>query len=207
MARLACEQLGADWIIHSDADEFWIPRDAASLAEFFQGIEGHNVVRAKRHDFVCLQEDNDDNAVTPFWERMTYRKKTSLNSLGRPLPPKVAHRASAEIVVAQGNHSVSGLADKKTLQQGIEILHFRLRSRRQYLNKISVGGRVYESNDELPTSAGSTWRRQYRELLETGTLKFVEENLVSSDRLGEMIAAGEVVEDLRLREAMRGMQR
>lgn len=202
MARLAHERLGAKWILHTDADEFWMPRHAASLSEFFRGVEGYNVVQGERHDFVCFHEEDNGGMPAPFWRRMVYRKKVSLNPLGQPLLPKVAHLASAGVVVEHGNHAVSGLADTKILQGGLDILHFPLRSRQQYLRKIRVGGRAFENNRELPEEVGITWRRQYRELLETGTLKFVDESIVSRERLRDMIASGHAIEDLRLKIAL-----
>ena len=39
---------------------------------------------------------------------MTLRERESLNPLGKPLPPKLAHRAHPEITVVQGNHKVEG---------------------------------------------------------------------------------------------------
>ena len=52
---------------------------------------------AHRENFVPRPEDG-----RPFWERMTLRERVSLNPLGKPLPPKLAHRAHPEIVGGAG---------------------------------------------------------------------------------------------------------
>lgn len=193
MAGIAHGDLGADWVVHTDADEFWVPANGDSLARFFRKCWLYNVVSAPRHDFVCVE--GEDGA---FWERMVYRKARSLNPLGRPLPPKVAHRARAGVVVAQGNHSVDGMGWQRKKSKGIEILHFPLRSRAQYTRKIENGGRAYAQNTELDVSVGSTWRKQYAELQETGTLKFLEENVVSTRDVEDLLASGDVLRDTRL---------
>ena len=201
MANIAASR-GAKWVIHCDADEFWIAPKELTLKQFFARTLFHNVVVADRHDFVCLEDDG-----RPFWQRMTYRKRQSLNPAGRSLPPKVAHRARQGLVVAQGNHSVKGLRRQRQLLGRAEILHFPLRSRTQYLRKIENGGRAYANNQELDEQVGSTWRDQYRELQTTGSLSFVDNNVVDERELLRMLSAGEVVVDERLQHALETMTR
>ena len=107
MARLAADE-GADWVINNDADEFWWPRAGSLRSTFEQLGDEVGLVVAHRENFVPRPEDG-----RPFWERMTLRERESLNPLGKPLPPKLAHRAHPEIVVAQGNHKVEGRAARR----------------------------------------------------------------------------------------------
>lgn len=203
MARMACEIFHADWVVHSDADEFWMPVGHQNLATFFSRCQEWNIIEARRHDFVCVQDETVNCKPVPFWERMTYRKTVSLNPLGNPLPPKVAHRPAANAVVADGNHAVSGIETPRKLKEGLEILHFPLRSRSQYINKIRVGGRALKNNTELPLNVGATWRKQYEELQKTGCLSFLESSIVNTEELKALISSGAVVEDTRLKSALR----
>ena len=191
MADIA-HDAGASWVMHCDADEFWVA-PKTDLKGWFSGQRWHNVVSAHRHDFVCLE--NDDS---PFWQRMIYRKSLSTNPLGQPLPPKVAHRAKSGLTVAQGNHAVSGFLWPRILMSDLEILHFPLRSREQYIRKIENGGQAYANNTELALSVGNTWRMQYTELMETGTLAFVDTNTVSAEMLQDQLADGTIQVDTRL---------
>jgi glycosyltransferase involved in cell wall biosynthesis len=194
MARLAATE-GADWVINNDADEFWWPR-AGSLKSIFDRLGDEvGLVVARRQNFVPRPEDG-----RPFWERMTLRERESLNPLGKPLPPKLAHRAHPEIAVAQGNHKVEGAQLGERLDDGsIEILHFPMRTYGQFENKIVKGGRAYARNRELPQRTGRTWRRLY-EAWEEGRLRDHYD--------GDVVAGGsraDLVEDTRLRDFLRGL--
>jgi hypothetical protein len=194
MARLAAAE-GADWVINNDADEFWWPR-AGSLRSVFEQLDDEvGIVVAHRRNFVPRPEDG-----RPFWERMTLRERVSLNPLGKPLPPKLAHRADPQIEVAQGNHKVEGAQLGERLDDGsIEILHFPMRTYAQFENKIVKGGRAYGRNRELPQRTGRTWRRLY-EAWEEGTLRdHYDDNVVADG------ARDDLVEDTRLRDFLRGL--
>jgi glycosyltransferase involved in cell wall biosynthesis len=194
MARLAAAE-GADWVINNDADEFWWPR-AGSLRSVFEQLDDEvGIVVAHRRNFVPRPEDG-----RPFWERMTLRERVSLNPLGKPLPPKLAHRADPQIEVAQGNHKVEGAQLGERLDDGsIEILHFPMRTYAQFENKIVKGGRAYGRNRELPQRTGRTWRRLY-EAWEEGRLRDHYEGNVVADG-----ARDDLVEDTRLRDFLRGL--
>jgi hypothetical protein len=196
MARLAATELGADWVINNDADEFWWPR-AGSLKSSFEQLDDQvGVLVAHRENFVPRPEDG-----RPFWERMTLRERESLNPLGKPLPPKLAHRAHPEIAVAQGNHKVEGVQLGERLDDGsIEILHFPMRTYTQFENKIVKGGRAYARNRELPERTGRTWRRLYETWEQGGLRDHYEENVV-----GEAPRA-ELLEDTRLRDFFRDLR-
>jgi hypothetical protein len=195
MARAAASAHGADWVINSDVDEFWWPRQG-SLRDTFAKLSGETTeVLAERYNFVMT----DDAGEMSFFRRMVYREVASFNQLGDPLPPKVAHRGAPSVDVAQGNHEVTGLPPGDKISGPIEILHFPVRSYRQIENKIAKGGAAYGRNTKLPPEVGSTWRRLYAELMARGDLRDHFASVQHDrQRIAARLAAGEIVEDHRL---------
>jgi Glycosyl transferase family 2 len=196
MARLAATEHGADWVINNDADEFWWPR-SGTLGSRFEAVEpGIGTLVAYRTNFVPRKEDG-----APFWERMTLRERESLNPLGKPLPPKIAHRAHQALTVEQGNHKITGVELGERLDDGtIEILHFPMRTYAQFENKIVKGGRAYLRNRELPQAKGRTWRRLYEVWEEGGLRDHYDENVAGD------AARDDLVEDTRLRDFLRALR-
>jgi len=190
MARMAATEHKADWVINNDADEFWWPREG-TLRTLFEGLGGDvGVVVGRRTNFVPRPEDD-----RPYWERMTLRERESLNPVGKPLPPKLAHRAHPEIVVVQGNHRIKGPDVGSEVDDGsIEILHFPMRSYAQFENKIVKGGRAYARNKELPEKTGRTWRRLYETWEQGGLPAHYEASVVAE------AARQDLLEDTRLRD-------
>jgi len=196
MARLAACELGADWIINSDADEFWMPW-SGSLKDCYAAIPGDvGVVLSARHDFVIATD------LDGAWHhRMIYRKAVSLNHIGRPLPPKVAHRAGADVVVLQGNHSVTGLEGREVGSDNPQILHFPIRSKAQFENKIINGGAAYQRNTKLPKTVARGWRRLYDELRRDGSLQpHIDSVSLTSDQIATGLNDEVLIEDRRLAE-------
>ncbi len=136
MARLAATDYGADWILNTDADEFWHAR-GASLKELFAVVPARfGAVRGAWRNFVPRPDDGRF-----FAERMTARLQTP-SFHPHPLSThfKSAHRARADVRIGRGNHEA--LADDLVALRGwypIEILHFPVRSyaqcRRKYVTQ------------------------------------------------------------------------
>jgi len=97
MARLAATELEAAWVIHTDADEFWLPL-RGTLTEALAAIpERYGVVVAPRTEFV----GRPDRAGS-FADRLTARESRAR------FQPKVAHRAEPDVVVLdRGGHDVA----------------------------------------------------------------------------------------------------
>jgi glycosyl transferase family 2 len=97
MARLAATDLEADWVIHADADEFWLPAQG-TLIDVLDAIpEEYGVVVAPRTEFVGRPEGPGS-----FADRLTARESRAR------LQPKVAHRAVPDVVVLdRGGHDVA----------------------------------------------------------------------------------------------------
>ena len=191
MARLAAAEHGADWVINNDADEFWFARDgdlASTLASIDPDVD---VVVAQRFNLVARP---DGVAMT-----VRQAKPQQHPGLGDgPLPPKVAHRASPEIVVRQGNHEVEGLTGGSLDDSRIEILHVPVRSYAQFANKIAKGGAAYERNEELPREVGHQWRRLHA-LQQSGEFDEEWQKLLLTDQeIAAGLADGTLVEDTRL---------
>jgi Glycosyl transferase family 2 len=196
MARLAATDHGADWVINTDADEFWMPR-AGSLEEVFRAIpERIGVFWALTCHFVPRP---DDGAL--FAERMTARfsAPAPLNDPTSPYRPhaKVAHRADPDIVVWFGSHRVVSkqLAPLPGLHPA-DVLHFPFRSLEQYERK-----NVRRARGDKPLGQ-YVKGLQAREL---GTIEGVYRQLVVDDEaLARGVESGALVADTRLRDALRG---
>jgi hypothetical protein len=202
MARLAATEHGADWVINTDADEFWWPR-GGTLADVVAAVpERFGVLRCCWRHFLPRP---DDGAF--FAERMTVR-------LAAPAHPgdkatifhahqKVAHRAHAEIEVAQGNHDAEapGLEPLRAWTP-IEVLHFSFRSVEQ-LERKARGAWL-----RVPGVPPSMHQVLLDEAVRDGrAAAFYESFAVGERDLAHRIADGTAAVDTRLRDALRAIRR
>jgi hypothetical protein len=198
MARRAAADLRAHWVINSDADEFWCARSGTLREAFSQVPKQYGVLSALRYD--CISDTSD----RPWLERMQQRCARPHSATGRPLPPKVAHRADASISVRMGNHSVSGRNRRGVLHDAIEILHLPARTAAQFEKKIRFGTEsLIRSN--LDPRICHMWRELYGVLQRDGSLQSsVAPYFRSESELAAAIASGELVRDTRIADALRG---
>jgi len=200
MAELAALEHGADWVLHCDGDEFWWPRGGSVKDVLASVPERYGIVRAAWHHFAPRPDDGRH-----FIERMTARiaPGAPYTRQSDPFHPqvKVAHRARPGITVTQGGHDAAG-AGLATLRSWFpfEVLHFPLRSVEQGRVKYEQlraglsGGELdlsrHVERAALHIDAGR-WEETYRRWQ------------VDDAELEARVAAGTVVVDTRLRDALR----
>ena len=197
MGRLAATEFGADWIIHSDADEFWWPR-GDSLKEVLRSIPTrYGIVRALLRHFVPRPDDGSS-----FDERMIVRMSTSSpindpRSLFRP-NLKIIHRADPHVNVSIGAQRLidSALVPLRGWYP-IEFFHFPVRSLEQCERK-------YSHQQTGPGQTPSPYYDRVRSLIDEGRLEEVYGSLVvGDDALEQGLEEGSLVVDIRLRDALR----
>jgi len=201
MARLAATDLGADWVLNTDADEFWWPR-GGYLKDVLETVpERYGVIRGCWRHFLPRPEDG-----AFFAERMTVR-------LGQPAFPgdkttifhahqKVAHRADPNVTVEAGNHNAlaAGL-DPIRAWHPIEVLHFSFRSVSQLERK---GQGAW-----LRTEGYEPTLHQFLldDALRAGRLEdFYAAFAVTDEALERGVQDGSLAVDTRLRDALRSLR-
>ena len=202
MARLAATDYEADWVINSDADEFWWPR-GASLSRLLDAIPPrYGTVGAFLRTF-APRPDGEGS----FAERLTVRFSAlaPINdpaSLFKPIR-KVIHRGHPNITLTRGNHAV--VNNPFAPLRGwfpVEVLHFPLRSLAQCEHKARLQGNAWKHIDRTPTA----YHAQMFEALESGTMdEYYESQVVSDAVVEEGVASGRLVVDSRLRDALRAV--
>ena len=150
LLRIAAEEHRADWVVHCDADEFWMPL-AGSLRDVLGAVpERYGYIVAPRTNFVPV--DRTDGA---FHERMVLRERRSVNLRGGDLEPKVAQRPAAAKSVAPGNHSLDDpVMDPAPDIGALEVLHFPNRSFEQFERKVLNTGIGYELLEDRAPGIG-----------------------------------------------------
>jgi hypothetical protein len=142
----------------------------------------------------------------PFYSRVIHREVQSLNLIGEPLEPKVAHRGVAGVVIAPGNHSLAGVQLRPAPDLGLlEILHYPMRSFEQFEAKVRQIGRGYELLEARSPGVG---RDQLRllEIQRAGELRRHWDDARPDRRtLARAIEAGTIVCDRRLETFMSGL--
>jgi Glycosyl transferase family 2 len=203
MARLAATEFGADWVINTDADEFWWPR-GGSLKEVLATVpQRYGVVHAFWRCFVPRPDDQES-----FAERMTIRlaQHAPINnpsSVYRPVT-KVLHRADPQVVVGRGNHGLVGSRLRAlTTWHPIEVLHFPLRSRRQWLHKVKLQGDAFTKHIER---AGTGYHLTAYSALQGGRIDDQYRSLVVDDNAVDRgLQDGTLARDTRLRDVLRAL--
>ena len=204
MARLAATDFGADWVINSDADEFWWPR-GGSLKDVLAAVpHRYGVVEAFWRTFVPRL---DDGAF--FAERMTARltQQAPINdptSFYRPVT-KVAHRADPDVIVGRGNHDLlaSSLRPLPSWHP-VEVLHFPLRSGAQWTRKVELQGEAFTKHIER---TGTGYHLKGYDALRVGRIEEQHKALVVDDEaITRGLEEGTIVLDARLRDALRRLR-
>jgi Glycosyl transferase family 2 len=201
MARLAATEYSADWVINTDADEFWWPR-GGSLKDVLAAVPPeYGVVAAFWRSFVPRPDDD-----RLFAERMTARltQHAPINdptSFYRPVI-KVAHRGDPDVTVGRGNHALADTAFRTlTTWHPLEVLHFPLRSRAQWARKIELQGEAFTKHIER---SGTGYHMKAYDALQAGYIDEQYQALVVGDgALARGLADQTLVIDLRLRDALR----
>ena len=200
MGRLAAVEFGADWVLHSDADEFWWPR-GESLKDVLASIpERYGIVRALLRQFVPRPDDGSF-----FAERMTARLSAAApindpRSLFRP-NLKVIHRADPNVSVSIG---AQRLIDSPFVPlrgwYPVEFFHFPIRS-------LAQAERKYEHQRTAAGETPSPYYDRVRELQDAGRLdEFYNSLIVDDDALERGVHDGSLVIDTRLRDALRSLR-
>jgi hypothetical protein len=201
MAKMAAVRFDADWVIHNDADEFW-------LAE-------HGTVRdllaAMPRDTDCLAVPRIDMlppraAAGKFYESMTVHDDSGRSVHGIPLAPKICHRAYADIRVAQGNHFVkrggARLAEKR--DHALRIVHYPLRSLDQLERRIRRGAVALQPDSGMNATSAARWRMLYGDHLQPGQAEaYYAERAPSAEQVAAGLASGALIRETRIRDALR----
>jgi hypothetical protein len=198
MARRAATEHGADWVINSDADEFWMPRAASLPAALGAVPDEYGIVIVRRNDFPPVADGD-----AAFWERMIVRETHSVTPRGTPLAPKVVHRGHPRVEVAFGNHGAA--ADGLTLAPPLpvlDLLHFPVRSFEQFERKTRNLGERLAATPGLDDETGRDQRELYA-VLQAGELRSrYERLLLTPEAAAGGLRDGSLVADTRLRDGL-----
>jgi hypothetical protein len=206
ITRIAGE-MGADWVLHNDADEFWRPL-TGNLKEALASVpEGYGMVLAPRADFVPRPDGEG-----AFWERLTVRERRFRR------PPKTAHRSHPRVVM-RGPHPIEIWVDRDgSPRQGmvgkpvrrthaehreeneldlllaptfpLAVLHFPFRSASQYRRRVAIAVENRQLKDGV-----------VRHAYDTGRLDEVYAKLTLDDEgIRRGMEEGWLVEDTELRD-------
>ena len=207
MASVARDRLGADWILNSDADEFWLPAEGVSLGSVFETSAG--VLLFPRRNVLPTQRDvampdyafhrNTWKVIRPFENAADYQSRpwglTEIPMTFTRIGDKAACRLEGLRSIQYGNHGAEHDAPKMR-STAVEIRHFPLRSYDEFLTKVYNHGKSLESNPALPDSIGWHVRRWWG-LHRAGLLESEYANLVPThDQMETYAEQGVVARDL-----------
>jgi Glycosyl transferase family 2 len=200
MAQFAVREFNADWVISSDADEFWWPR-GESLKDVLDSIpERYGIVRALLRQFVPRPDDG-----SYFAERMTVRMATTApindpTSLFRP-NLKSIHRADPNVTVTAGAHTL--VEPRFVPLRGwypIELLHFPIRGFAQF-------DRKYEHLRASIANGRNAYYDAVDRARRAGRLtEFYESLVIGEEALQRGLEDGSLVIDTRVRDALRTLR-
>ncbi|MEO0893759.1 MAG: glycosyltransferase family 2 protein [Pseudomonadota bacterium] len=215
MALRARDEMGADWILPNDADEFWVPH-SGDLPKSIQSDtrKGAGILYTKRYNMFAGWDAPED---APWHERMIYRVAAP-----KPIPTfedlfkdereyphfycdlfgKVTMQAAGLREIKQGFHQAFFEDDVIQSDSQMTIYHVPVRTRAQFESKACNGGTSLQRNTHLPKSTSWHIRRWYWRYDNLGFEAAIEDAIPSSARVKQDLKAGLVVEDTSLRDLL-----
>jgi Glycosyl transferase family 2 len=197
MAQRAATEFGADWVINSDADEFWWPWGGDLKNVLARVPREYGILRTFVRAFLPRRGSGE------FTERMNVRFSPSA-PINSPFSPfrvnvRLLHRAATDIVVGRGNATLQTEFAVMPGPSPIEVLHLPVRSFEQFAHKFLTHYRA----------SGARRRGEHvraHEAAEAGRLEeLYDEFCIDDRRLERGLADGSLAIDNRLRDAFRAL--
>lgn len=204
MAQQVRESGRADWVIHNDADEFWVNSSGSLKSEIRHDVGVVSVLRQNMLPFLSDVSvpgyrffDNVMRVAKPLGRGTSVvnpDEPLDIEMNLRELPVKVMCRLNGLHHVRMGNHSVSHdgavTHSDKTL-----IYHFPIRTFEQFVKKVRNYGSALEANSRFGTSTSWHLRRWYKQL-ERGQLEDEYKRLLlTTEQANELQSEGILVRD------------
>ena len=195
MARRAATDFGADWVINSDADEFYWPR-GGTLKDVLSAVPArYGGVRGMLRNFA--PRPHCDNF---FAERMTVRVCNPGAEDNSPYSPrfKAMHRGDPQVTVLAGSNRALGHGlDPLPGWYPVDVLHFPIRSLEHFTVKYLRWWALLRTR----------FSEAVHEAHSRGALReFYESYVVDDEALAKGVADGTFAIDTRLRDAMRSLR-
>ncbi len=164
-----CSSYGCEWVVNSDADEFW-HTDFHKLTENVSDKVGSIAVKCR----LFVPTIKDDNSIEDPIKRMKYYTPYGRNADEQrcfQVWHKVIHRTNGFKGIELGNHKahfVDRHMQMVTAKDENYIAHYPNRSWEQFRYKIINGGEAYFRSTH-PKGFGWHWRQKYDAYYRGGT--------------------------------------
>ena len=201
MARHAATELGADWVINADADEFMVARDPGRTIRDVLAAVPPSV------DVLRIPVVNLTGAPSRVGSGLArldlrdQRSESELTTAGIPFhpTPNAVHRGHPEVEIAQGNHRAEAPGWGAPVDAlDAEVLHLPWRSWTQYSYKVRVSGEAYLANPELAPSPRHHGMQDFRRLQQGRLESTYVAKHPTAEEAAEGIASGAFAPETRL---------
>ncbi|MEE9333696.1 MAG: glycosyltransferase family 2 protein [Granulosicoccaceae bacterium] len=212
MARQLKENADCDWVIHNDADEFWVP-DSGSLPEAIQtSLDAQSdvgVLACKRLNMLPDKQQVESPGfvfhdscfatvkTVALLDGEQPWSKSNNNCVARNVMDKVLTRIEGLGDIQYGNHGAEHTMPKSSCNT-ITVLHYPVRTYQQFERKVVNYGESLAKNDRFPKNSSEHLRYWYQRYLE-GKLKDDYDSITfDRARLKILLKDGYVVKDARV---------
>lgn len=193
LAHFARDEMGADWVISNDADEFWLPQSDRSLKEIL--ARKGSTLTCHRYNMLMDESALSDDYTfydcglrveNPIYYRNEQLSKENVSIVLSKIGPKVIVNPYGLIKIKGGNHrakhvSINSIVDymkpydKLKKVDEIKVYHFSMRGWKHFEGNIVNRKRLLEEHENV--RMGNHYRRWVK-LYNEGTLKKEFENFI-----------------------------
>ncbi len=210
LAHVAKRELGADWVINNDADEFWLPQNDKSLKENLAFKKA--VLTIQRYNMVpdthSVEEENFFESRYYVKNPIFYKKTKELTNpkqsviLGK-IGPKTIVNPHGLVYLRGGNHKALHIGnlrdyfragyDRIRRFEAIEVFHFSIRNYAQFEKNILNRKRLLEGDKKI--NMGPHYRRWTRLYNEGKLQEEFAKNIVFDPATIDVLARYDIISD------------
>lgn len=221
LLEIAKADHGADWCFFCDPDEFLVAPHGR-LVDLVADVHPStaSIVVPRRNVTGRRSAVTGEDEPGPFHQWLTLRIEgrsdrsraeimgaTRLTSpwIFTAIPGKVLVRVDRVQAIGPGDHAAAGGREQSLDPETGLLLHFPFRSLHQFRIKMQNAARHW-AEDETPPIPGAAWQyKRWLGLREQRALRpEFEQQFVADGDVSDLIAAGVLAEDTRIRDALRG---